>query len=129
MHGFFSVCCSVLRVDDEVDLWELQTGSGNFCVPALEVSIAGLSAGVGERSNWALCRNQQCYTRSYGEDKNLIPRHFKTIQEFGYCTSVFYLGTFVIFIFILFLNHSASVATIKGLENSSLFITSCSRRY
>lgn len=62
-------------------------------------------------------------------DKNFIPRHFRTIQEFGYRTSVFYLGTFVLFIFILFLNHCGRVAAIKGLGNSSLFTNSGSRRY
>lgn len=118
-------------MDDEVDLWALHTGSGQ-------------GSSLPQPLKFPLLCSQHEWEKDLIEPsaeisnvvqdliestKNFIPRHFKTIQESGYHTSVFYLGTFVIFIFILFLNHCASVATMRGLGSSSLFITSHSRKY
>lgn len=99
--------------------WKQGLGIAVICLSPGDFDCCVLSAWVNEISNWVLYRNQQLYRWSHGEWQKFHSRHFKTMQEFGYHTSVFLFCNFNDF---FFLSYCRSFATIRGLGNSHLIL-------
>lgn len=99
-HVFFLYAFSVLETWCN---WKQGLGRAVICLGPSDFDCCVLLAWGNEIANWVLCRSSNFIQDLMENDKNFIPRHFKTIWEFGYHTSVVLFCNFCgVYLFVCF---------------------------